>query len=348
MLHSLFAESSENQHRPDNSTARRGGGISVAVHLIAIALIAIALHHRAAWVAPYKLPGSPHGSNFVVAYLPDRAPQQSAAAKKAELKPKDSPLTPALAKRVARAAAPATSNTQASPNPNATTGADALGSGNITIALTSFFPPPHPDLSPLPPGTRGQCDPHGHDWNRRQNLGPEAAKRSRPRRGRGGNCHRRTVDLSSGAAGRPPGSKPAGASLPLRSRVKPSPLNKRRGRLTARGCGDTRDSRVLAAALPHAPAARLHRDIDRGIAQVHAVIGAVVERITMFARWLAISFVNSASAPGLSSRWMRSRISRPSCTRPRSIMRESSVTSMLPPQTRTAVFSPFNEVLCCR
>lgn len=135
--------------------AHRAVAASILVHLVAIGLVAIALHHRPAWVAPYKLPGSPHGTNFVVAYLPDRAPEQSAAAKKAELKPRENPLTPALPKRVAKAAAPAAANTQSSPNPNATSGADALGSGNITIALTSYFPPPHPDLSPLPPGTRG-------------------------------------------------------------------------------------------------------------------------------------------------------------------------------------------------
>lgn len=128
---------------------------SVAVHAVAIGLIALALHARPAWVAPYRLPGNPHGSNFVVAYLPDRAPEQSAAATKAAVKPV--PLTPKpspLAK-TAKAVAPAAENTKASPDPNATTGADALGSGNITIALTSYFPPPKPDLTVLPHGTHG-------------------------------------------------------------------------------------------------------------------------------------------------------------------------------------------------
>lgn len=152
MVHTLFTNTSETQ---DRSARMRFGAVSLALHALVLGLIALALRHRTGWIAPYKLPGSPHGTNFVVAYLPDRAPEQSAAAKKAELKPKDDPLTPVLAKRVAKAAAPAAANTLASPNPNATTGADALGSGNITIALTSYFPPPHPDLSPLPPGTRG-------------------------------------------------------------------------------------------------------------------------------------------------------------------------------------------------
>ncbi len=42
-----------------------------------------------------------------------------------------------------------------SAHPDSTAGADALGSGNINIALVSFFPTPRPDLSSLPSGTRG-------------------------------------------------------------------------------------------------------------------------------------------------------------------------------------------------
>ena len=151
MLQTLFTNASEVQRRSDGV---RFGAASVALHVFAIGLIAFGLRHHA-WVAPYKLPGSAHGTNFVVAYLPDRAPGQSAAVKKAEPNPKDSPLIPAVTNRVAKAESPAAVNTQPSPNPNATTGADALGSGNITIALTSYFPSPHPDLSALPPGTRG-------------------------------------------------------------------------------------------------------------------------------------------------------------------------------------------------
>lgn len=128
---------------------------SVAVHAAAVGLIALAMHHAAGWVAPYRLPGRPHGSNFVLAYLPDRAPEQSAAAKKAAVKP--TPITPKPSPEVktAKAVAPAAENSQASPDPNATTGADALGSGNIAIALTSYFPHPKPDLSALPHGTQG-------------------------------------------------------------------------------------------------------------------------------------------------------------------------------------------------
>ncbi len=43
----------------------------------------------------------------------------------------------------------------ASTSTDATSGADALGDGNTTLALVVVHPPPHPDLSQLPAGTRG-------------------------------------------------------------------------------------------------------------------------------------------------------------------------------------------------
>jgi protein TonB len=46
-------------------------------------------------------------------------------------------------------------NSPVSDHPDSATGADALGSGNIDIALVSFFPTPKPDLSTLPHGTKG-------------------------------------------------------------------------------------------------------------------------------------------------------------------------------------------------
>jgi protein TonB len=43
----------------------------------------------------------------------------------------------------------------ASASPDSTTGNDAFGSGDVNIALLSFFPVPKPDLTQLPHGTRG-------------------------------------------------------------------------------------------------------------------------------------------------------------------------------------------------
>jgi protein TonB len=39
--------------------------------------------------------------------------------------------------------------------PDSTPGNDALGEGDVNIALLAVFPTPHPDLSQLPHGTRG-------------------------------------------------------------------------------------------------------------------------------------------------------------------------------------------------
>jgi periplasmic protein TonB len=127
---------------------------SVAVHLLVLTAL---IHHSKPWVAPIRLPGTEHGSNLILAYLPGRAPAQSPTA------------TPKTAPRLAESKSPlpippkAKTNPTTSPNtnspvsvqPDSTAGADALGSGNIDIALASFFPTPKPDLSALPHGTKG-------------------------------------------------------------------------------------------------------------------------------------------------------------------------------------------------
>jgi protein TonB len=127
---------------------------SVAVHLLILTAL---IHHSKPWVAPIRLPGTEHGSNLILAYLPGRTPAQSPTA------------TPKTAPRLAESKSPlpippkAKTNPTVSPNanspvsaqPDSTAGADALGSGNIDIALASFFPTPKPDLSALPHGTKG-------------------------------------------------------------------------------------------------------------------------------------------------------------------------------------------------
>ena len=130
---------------------------STAIHVLILLLVFGVLHRSKGWIAPYRLPGTKHGTNFVVSYSPDRAPAQSAPSK---AKPDQKPVTPKslLPTPVVKTSKPTvapTSNAPASPNPNSTNGQDSLGTGNITLALTSYFPPPHPDLSSLPHGTKG-------------------------------------------------------------------------------------------------------------------------------------------------------------------------------------------------
>jgi len=130
---------------------------SLGLHLLVFLLIAGVLHRSPRYVAPFRLPGTAQGKNFVVAYMPDRAPEQTAEAKaKTDPQPiatKSAQPTPAT--RQTKSSPLPSVTTSASPQPDSATGADALGSGNITIALTAYFPPPRPDLSVLPHGTRG-------------------------------------------------------------------------------------------------------------------------------------------------------------------------------------------------
>jgi periplasmic protein TonB len=104
------------------------------------------------------LPGNEHGTNLMVTYLPGRAPIQ-ASTPNPKTEPKlaatNIPLpTPPVPKQQTTTTSPNT-NSPATPNPDSTTGADSLGSGNINIALASYFPTPKPDLSTLPRGTKG-------------------------------------------------------------------------------------------------------------------------------------------------------------------------------------------------
>ena len=127
---------------------------SALLHLL---LLVVLIHQRASFVAPIRLPGNEHGTNLSVTYLPGRAPVQAstpnpkAHPQQAEATKPPTPSTPKL-KTTTRSP---NTNSPASPDPNSTTGADSLGSGDINIALASYFPAPKPDLSVLPRGTKG-------------------------------------------------------------------------------------------------------------------------------------------------------------------------------------------------
>ena len=126
--------------------------------MLHILLLAILIHHHAPWVAPIRLPGSEQGTNLLLTYSPGRAPLQSSIpdAKTApKLAESTTPLpTLPTPKHKLTTDSPNT-NSPVSANPDSTAGADALGSGNINIALARYFPTPRPDLSTLPSGTRG-------------------------------------------------------------------------------------------------------------------------------------------------------------------------------------------------
>ncbi|HTH52387.1 MAG TPA: energy transducer TonB [Edaphobacter sp.] len=128
---------------------------SVVVHLLVLSAL---LYHARHWIAPARYPGTERGHNIVLTYLPGRAPKQSLtpapktpppAAKQRVTLPTPQPTPPPP-----ETASPNTSS-PVSDHPDSTRGADALGSGDISIALAKYFPTPRPDLTRLSPGTKG-------------------------------------------------------------------------------------------------------------------------------------------------------------------------------------------------
>jgi protein TonB len=128
---------------------------SAAAHLVVLGVL---IYHGRHWIAPVLYPGTEHGHNIVLTYLPGRAPAQSLApapkpptnVAKAEVNlPKPEKIEPKPETTSPNA------NSISSNNPDSASGADALGSGDINIALVKYFPRPKPDLSTMAEGTKG-------------------------------------------------------------------------------------------------------------------------------------------------------------------------------------------------
>ena len=127
----------------------RGPLLSVAIHALLFFAIAGWIH-RTARIAPFKLPGTAHGLTLLTYYSPgSRKPSAT-----------DSPLRSNRSrdakhesqKAVDRPAPPEPPRAAAGTRSTAESG---LGEGDIRIALLQHFPYPHPDLSTLAHGTKG-------------------------------------------------------------------------------------------------------------------------------------------------------------------------------------------------
>ena len=144
--------------------------LSAAVHVAAIGLLLHIAHSRPVRVT---LPGTAQGSTVQLTYLPGRAPVPRLSAR-ANDKPanavhqlrKPDPLRPPIEDTSHALLAPPTpqsplrqsaADLRAPPSlePNASSGSDSWGSGDIQIALTTYSPSPRPDLSRLPHGVQG-------------------------------------------------------------------------------------------------------------------------------------------------------------------------------------------------
>ena len=139
----------------DQRRSSKSAVVSAALHVLVLGCL---VHQSRSWIAPIRLPGSEHGANLILTYSPGRAPLATSAlhSKTPPMQPIPSTPLPSLLREKAKSAEP-TPNTAspASTQPDSIAGADALGSGDINIALASFFPTPQPDLSALPRGTKG-------------------------------------------------------------------------------------------------------------------------------------------------------------------------------------------------
>jgi protein TonB len=123
--------------------------LSIAVHATLLLAIAVWMH-RTPRIAPFKLPGTARGLTLLTYYSPGSrkpsatdSPVRSARttnAKAESRKPADKPAPPQPP--------PADAGT-------ASTTESGLGEGDIRIALLQQFPYPHPDLSALAHGTKG-------------------------------------------------------------------------------------------------------------------------------------------------------------------------------------------------
>jgi protein TonB len=131
----------------------RATTLSVAFHLVVFAVL---IHNSRHWIAPIRYPGNEHGHNLMLSYLPGRAPKPAVApppkAQPLEVKSKLALHEP---EKIAPTQTSPNKNSPASDHPDSASGADALGSGNINIAMAKYFPRPKPSLANMPSGTKG-------------------------------------------------------------------------------------------------------------------------------------------------------------------------------------------------
>jgi protein TonB len=132
-------------------TLRRWTAASIAVHVCVLGTL---LYVRSPQLAPVERPGDATGHLLSLTYAPGRsAPATKLQSEKAPLrKPNPAPSLPAPTPAQPVVAAAATAATS---SPNASSGVDALGDGDTTVALVVAHPSPKPDLSQLPSGTSG-------------------------------------------------------------------------------------------------------------------------------------------------------------------------------------------------
>jgi protein TonB len=148
-LHDIPELQSGQSLTPGDKARRRWFAASVALHAV---LLGALVYSRPPKLAPVGMPGEKNGHRLLLTYSPGMSAPASAlqAPKHAIAAP---PSSHALeAPKPTPVPTPAAT---ASASTDAASGADALGDGDTTVALVVVHPPPRPDLSKLPSGTRG-------------------------------------------------------------------------------------------------------------------------------------------------------------------------------------------------
>ena len=130
---------------------RQGRWIAVSAGLHALVLATL-LRGRHIHIATIPHPGTREGTHLALVYNPGHS---AAATVQAAVQAVETPLSRHLKLKPvpARPASPAASSSSTAAA--SSQGNNALGAGNVTVALATYFPWPRPDLSILPHGTRG-------------------------------------------------------------------------------------------------------------------------------------------------------------------------------------------------
>ena len=125
--------------------------VSALFHLMWIGAL---IQWSAIRVTPIQRPGSDKGTLLLLTYSPGGAHLQASPTDSAIVSKPAKPTLPSpLPQKTDTSSATKVSASISKPDPGA--GEDALGSGNMKIAMLDFCPTPEPDLSQLPRGTKG-------------------------------------------------------------------------------------------------------------------------------------------------------------------------------------------------
>ena len=132
-------------------TLRRWTAALLAVH--ACVLVAL-LYVRSPQLAPVERPGDATGHLLSLTYAPGMS-APTATLQSEKVPPRKSVPSPSIPAPTPAQPQVAAAATAATSSPNASSGVDALGDGDTTVALVVAHPSPKPDLSQLPSGTSG-------------------------------------------------------------------------------------------------------------------------------------------------------------------------------------------------